>query len=245
MTKKEFDRQKESLTMEFRWEEAIRLCRDYAEDCRQSGDPDSLAEALYVFYSELSMHGSEEEARSVFDDLFALRKALAQHSLKENGEAYARLLNIKASITDNIEEAVACQEEAIDIYKRLGLYNVEGFDIGFDDAFGFLGKLYCFKGDYASCIHYTTIALERALREGDDEFNIGLYLRRLGIAYLLSGNTQMAHDSILKALDCFEYSNKTEPDPTTTPFVIDSCHQLLSECDGRTHPDEFYQQWMI
>ena len=245
MTKEEFDRQKESLTMEFRWEEAIRLCRDYAEDCRQSGDPDSLAEALYVFYSELSMHGSEEEARSVFDDLFALRKAFAQHNLKENGEAYARLLNIKASITDNIEEAVACQEEAIDIYKRLGLYNVEGFDIGFDDAFGFLGKLYCFKGDYASCIHYTTIALERALRESESDFNIGLYNRRLGIAHLLTDNTQKARECIQKALDCFVRSSETEPDPYADPDVIDSCRQLLAECAGRTHPDEFYRQWMI
>lgn len=231
--------------MESRWEEAIRLCRDYAEECRQSGDPDSLAEALYNLYSELSVHGIEEDARSVFEDLFALRKALAQHNLKENGEAYALLLNLKTSITDNIEEAVACQEEAIDIYKRLGLYDGEGFDIGFDDAFGFLGKLYCYKGDYASCIHYTTIALERALREGESDFNIGLYIRRLGIAHLLTDNTQKARECIQKALDCFVRSSETEPDPNTDPDVIDSCRQLLLECNGRTHPDEFYQLWMI
>lgn len=233
MTKEEFVRQKENLTMDFRWEDVILLCRNYAEECRQSGDPDKLAEALYSLYSELGVHGSEEDARSVFEDLFALRKALAQHSLKKNGEAYARLLNLKASITDDIEEAVACQEEAIDIYKRLGLYDEEGFDIGFDDAFGFLGRLYCYKGDYASCIHYTTIALERALREDESDFNIGLYNRRLGVAHLMTGNTQKARECIYKAQDCFVRSSKTEPDPYADPDVIDSCRWLLAECDRR------------
>ena len=245
MTKEEFNHHKEYLSMHLRWDDLIRLCRNYEEECRQNGDLDNLAETLEYLYFELSMHGTEEEAKDVFDDLFALRQALAQHNFKEYGKDFAIMLYRKAYTTDLIEEAVACQEEAIGIYKKLGLYDEDGFDIDLEDAFGFLGQLYCYKGDYASSIHYTSIALKRALREGDDEFNIGLYLRRLGIAYLLSGNTQMARDSILKALDCFEYSNKTEPDPTTTPFVIDSCRQLLSECDGPQHPADYYWQWLI
>ena len=222
MTKEEFDRQKENLALEFRCEEVIRLCRNYARECRQSGDLDNLAEALDSLYVELSLHGDEEETKAVFDDLFALRKALAQHNLQENGEAYALMLHRKACTTNNIEEAVACQEEAIGIYKELGLYDEEGFDIEFDDAFGFLGQLYCYKGDYASGIHYTTIALERALREGDSDFNIGL-----------------------SALECFERSNEEDPDPYTYPEVADSCRQLLSECDRRSHPDDYYWQWLI
>lgn len=245
MTKEEFNRQKEHLTMDFRWEEAIRLCRNYARECRQNGDIDNLASALHSLYSELTVHGGEEEARAVFDDLFALRKALAKHNLQEDGEAYALLLNIKAYTSDDIGEAIACQEEAIDIYKKLGLYDSRGFDIGLDDAFGFLGKLYCYKGDYASGIRYTTLALERALREGDSDFNLGLYLRRLGVAHLSSGDTRKARESLLKALDCFVRSSRTAPDPYADPEVIDSCRQLLAECDHRTHPDEHYKQWLI
>ena len=245
MTKEEFNRQKEHLALELRWEDVIRLCRNYARDCRQRGDLDNLAKALDCLYVELSVRGDEEETKAVFDDLFALREALAQHNLKENGEAYALMLHRKAYTTENIEDAVACQEEAIDIYKKLGLYNEEGFDIGLDDAFGFLGQLCCYKGDYASGIHYTTIALGRALREGDSDFNIGLYLRRMGIAYLMTGNTIKARECILTALDCFERSRKTEPDPSADTDVINSCRQLLTECDGRSHPDDYYWQWLI
>ena len=229
MTKEEFDRQIENLSMDFRWEEAIRLCRNYAEECRQGGDMDNLAEALEVFCSELNLHGSEEEAQAVFDDLFALRKALATSDLQSDLLAYARMLHRKACSADDIAEAVACQEEAIGIYKELGLYDSRGFDICYDDAFGFLGKLYCYKGDYASGIHYTTIALERALREGDSDFNIGLYNRRLGIAHLLTGDPLKARECIQTALECFERSNEEDPDPYTYPEVADSCRQLLSE----------------
>lgn len=246
MTKEEFDRQKENLALEFRCEEVIRLCRNYARECRQSGDLDNLAEALDSLYVELSLHGDEEETKAVFDDLFALRKAMAQHRPATSDlQAYARMLHRKACTTNNIEEAVACQEEAIGIYKELGLYDEEDFDIEFDDAFGFLGQLYCYKGDYASGIHYTTIALERALREGDSDFNVGLYLRRLGIAYLLTGDTPKARETIHTALDCFERSNEEDPDPYTYPSVIDSCRQLLSECDGPLHPADYYWQWLI
>ena len=245
MTKEEFDRQKENLALEFRCEEVIRLCRNYARECRQSGDLDNLAEALDSLYVELSLHGDEEETKAVFDDLFALRKALAQHNLQENGEAYALMLHRKACTTNNIEEAVACQEEAIGIYKELGLYDEEGFDIEFDDAFGFLGQLYCYKGDYASGIHYTAIALERALREGDSDFNVGLYLRRLGIAYLLTGDTPKARETIHTALDCFERSSLTGPDIDADTAVINSCRQLLSECDGPRHPADYYWNWLI
>lgn len=245
MTKEEFYRQKENLSMEFRWEELVRLCRRYVEECRQGGDPDLLAEALDCLYTELSVHFSEADARSVLDDLLALRKAFAQHNIKENGKAYALLLHRKACNTDNIDEAVSCQEEAVGVYKELGLYDPRGFDIGHDDAFGFLGQLYCYKGDYASGIHYTTLALERALREGGSDFNLGLYYRRLGIAFLLTGDTQKARGCICEALLCFERSSKTEPDPDADPVVIDSCRQLLSECDGPLHPDNYYWQWLI
>ncbi len=245
MTREEFERQRAYLSMESRKGDTIRLCRDYADECRKNGDMDNLNEALYCLYSELSLNGSEEEGMAVFEDLFALRKALSQHNLKEHGEAYASLLNIKAGCTDNIDEAIACQEEAIGIYDELGLSDSRGFDIGMEDAFGFLGKLYCYKGDYALGIHYTTIALERALREDESDFNIGLYNRRLGIAHLVMGNTQKARECIQKALGLFVSSSEKEPDPYADPGVIDSCRQLLAECDGRSHPDDFYQQWLI
>lgn len=207
---------------------------------------DNLAEALEVFCSELNLHGSEEEAQAVFDDLFALRKAMAQHRPAASDLlAYARMLHRKACSADDIAEAVACQEEAIGIYKELGLYDSRGFDICDDDAFGFLGKLYCYKGDYASGIHYTTIALERALREGDSDFNIGLYNRRLGIAHLLTGDPLKARECIQTALECFERSNEEDPDPYTYPEVADSCRQLLSECGGRSHHDDYYWKWLI
>lgn len=247
MTKEEFYRQKESLSTESRWEELIWLCQRYVEECRQSGDPDLLAEALDSLYSELILHGCESDVRLVFDDLMALRKALAQHNLKENGKAYARLLHLKACSTDNIDEAVSCQEEAIRIYKELGLYDPRGFDIGYEDAFGFLGQLYCYKGDYSSGIHYTTLALERALREEDVDFSIGLYYRRMGIAFLLTSDTQKARACFREAILCFERSSEAEPDPYTDPYpvVISSCLQLLSECDGPLHPDEYYWPWLI
>lgn len=245
MTKEEFNHQKERLTMEFCWEELFRLCRNYVEECRQSGDPDLLAEALDCLYTELSVHSSEADAMAVFDDLLALRKAFAQHNLKENGEAYALLLHRKSSNTDNIDEAVSYQEEAISIYKELGLYDRRGFNIGHDDAFGFLGQLYCYKGDYASGIHYTTLALERALKEGESDFNLGLYYRRLGVAYLLTGDTPNARGCIREASLCFERSSKTAPDPYADPDVIDSCRQLLSECDAPLHSDNYYWQWLI
>lgn len=245
MTKEEFNRQKERLTIEHRWEESILLCRRYVEQCRQSGNPDLLAEALGCLYAELGTHGSEADAKAVFDDLFALRLALAQHNLKENGEAYALLLHRKVCIADDIDEALSCQEEAVSIYKKLGLYDPRGFDIDQDDAFGCLGQLYCYKGDYAAGIHYTTLALERALREGDSDFNLGLYYRRLGIAWLLSGDSQNARGCIREALLCFERSSQTEPAPYADPSVIDSCRQLLSECDGPLHPDNYYWQWLI
>ena len=245
MTNEEFNRQKENLSTELRWEALIRLYRRYVEECRQDGDLDNLAEALDGLYVVLSAHGSEADAKAVFDDLFALRLALAQHNLKENGEAYARLLHRKVSIADDIDEALSCQEEAVSIYKKLGLYDPRGFDIDQDDAFGCLGQLYCYKGDYASGIHYTTLALERALREGESDFILGLYYRRLGIAHLLSGDSQNARVCIREALLCFERSSQTEPDPYADPSVIDSCRQLLSECDGTRHPDDYYWQWLI
>ena len=245
MTTEEFNRQNERLTTEHRWEESILLCRRYVEQCRQSGNPDLLAEALGYLYAELGTHGSEADARAVFDDLLALRKAFAQHNLKEHGEAYALLLHRKVCITDNIDEALSCQEEAVSIYKKLGLYDPRGFDIDHDDAFGCLGQLYCYKGDYAAGIHYTTLALERALREGESDFILGLYYRRLGIAHLLSGDSQNARGCIREALLCFERSSETEPDPYADPEVIDSCRQLLSECDGTRHPANYYWQWLL
>ena len=175
---------------------------------------DNLAEALEVFCSELNLHGSEEEAQAVFDDLFALRKALATSDLQSDLLAYARMLHRKACSADDIAEAVACQEEAIGIYKELGLYDSRGFDICYDDAFGFLGKLYCYKGDYASGIHYTTIALERALREGDSDFNIGLYNRRLGIAHLLTGDPLKARERRWNASNA---PTRKTPIPIPTP----------------------------
>ena len=245
MTQEEFNHQRERLIIEHRWEDLILLCRRHADQCRQSGDPDLLAEALGCLYDELGTHGSEADARTVFGDLLALRKAFAQHNLKENGEAYARLLHRKVCITDDIDEALSCQEEAISIYKELGLYDPRGFDIDQDDAFGCLGQLYCYTGDYASGIHYTTLALERALREGGSDFNLGLYYRRLGIAWLLSGDSRNARVSICDALECFERSSQTEPDPDADPEVIDSCRQLLSECYGPLHPADYYWQWLI
>ena len=245
MTNVEFNRQKESLTMELPWDDLVRLCRRYVEQCRQSGDPDLLADALDSLYTELSVHFSEADAAPILDDLLSLRKALAQHNLKAYGKAYARLLHRKACNTDNIDEALSCQEEAIGVYKEMGLYHPRGFDIGHDDAFGCLGQLYCYKGDYASGIHYTTLALERALQEGDSDFNLGLYYRRLGIAFLLTGDSQNARGCFREALLCFERSSQAEPDPVADPVVIDSCRQFLSECDGPLHPDGYYWQWLI
>lgn len=245
MTNEEFNRQKENLSEELRWEDLISLYRRYVEQCRQDGDLDNLAEAMYGLSLELSVHGSEADAKAVFEDLLALRKAFAQHNLKAYGEAYALLLHRKVCITDDIDEALSCQEEAIGIFKELGLYDPRGFDIDQDDAFGCLGQLYCYKGDYASGIHYTTLALERALREGESDFIPGLCYRRLSIAHLLSGNSQNARGCIREALLCFERSSQTEPDPYADPEVIDSCRQLLSECDGPLHPADYYWQWLI
>lgn len=245
MTNEEFNRQKENLSEKLRWEDLISLYRRYVEQCRQDGDLDLLAEAMYGLSLVLSVHGSEADAKAVFDDLLALRKAFAQHNLKAYGEAYALLLHRKICITDDIDEALSCQEEAIGIYKELGLYDPRGFDIDDEDAFGCLGQLYCYKGDYASGIHYTTLALERALREGEYDFVLGLYYRRLGIAFLLSGDSRNARGCIREALLCFERSSQTEPDPYADPEVIDSCRQLLSECDGPLHPADYYWQWLI
>lgn len=62
---------------------------------------------------------------------------------------------------------------------------------------------------------------------------------------LYEGNSQNARISICEALECFERSSQTEPDPYADPSVIDSCRQLLSECDGPLHPADYYWQWLI
>ena len=88
----------------------------------------------------------------------------------------AMLLHRKSiSESVSVEEAIAYHKGAMDIYKRLGLYNEKGFDIGLEDAFGFLGRLYCFNGDYALGIHYTTIALKRAIKDAKGDFLICIY----------------------------------------------------------------------
>ena len=46
MTKEEFNRQKENLSSELRWEDLISLYRRYVEECRQNGDPNPDADPL-------------------------------------------------------------------------------------------------------------------------------------------------------------------------------------------------------
>ena len=121
----------ERLQMENNREGRIRLYREYEKCCREMGDPDGLADTLKSLCFELSLSGREEEAEDVFGELFELRKTLAQVDFEKYGKAYARLLSSKASSWScDIDEAIACQEEAIEIYRRLGLYDEKGFDIG-------------------------------------------------------------------------------------------------------------------
>ena len=249
MTKEHYYRQLEVLQTEGDREEAIRLCREYEKFCRENGDLDELASVLDTLSWELGV-SEHPDARKVFDDLLELRKALAHNNLKTYGQAYALLLHRKSyTWAESNDEAIACQKEAMDIYKHLGLYDEKGFDIELEDAFGYLGKLYCFNGEYEMCIRYTRTALERFLKNTDTDssadFQIALYYRRLGISHLCLGDTDAARNCLQKALDYFNRAEQAEPDPYTFPDVIGSCRILLEECNGRTFPDEYYQQWMI
>jgi tetratricopeptide (TPR) repeat protein len=251
MTKDEYIRRLDILTSATDREEEIRLCREYEASCRHEGDIDELAGVLERLSSTLYISEHREaEAREVFNDLLELRKALAQNDFNKYGQAYALLLNRKAyTCADSVDEAIACHEEAMDIYKRLELYDEKGFDIGMEDAFGFLGKLYCFKEDYATGIRHTMTALERILKEaGSDsstDFQTGIYYRRMGIAHLCLGHSDTARDCLQKALKYFTRAEQSDPDPYAFPDVIVSCQLLLEECNGRTCPDEYYQQWLI
>lgn len=246
LSHKKYQEQLARLRMENKREELIRLYREYERCCREEGDLDGLATVLEPLSYELSVSGREEEATDVFCDLFELQKALAQHDFKKYGEAYALLLNRKASSwSRDIDEAIACQEEAIDVYKRLGLYDEKGFDIGYEDAFGFLGRLYCFRGDYEKGIRYTKMALERALDAAENDFLIGVFYRQLCIAYLSLDDTTEARACLLKAQVFFIRSEQADPDPCTFPYITESLRLLMAECDKRTHTDEFYRQWLI
>lgn len=242
MTKEEYNYRMGRLRMECNRAEVIRLCREYEKSCREEGDLDGLAEVL----NQLSFELPDDEAKEVFDDLYELRKALAQNDFKTYGEVYALLLHRKSCTwSRDVDDAISCQEEAIDIYKRLGLYEERGFDIDYEDAFGYLGKLYCFKGNYELGIRYTTTALERAMQTNDNDFLIGLYYRRLSVAHLSLNDTATARDCIREALEYFTRAEQADPDPDTFPEVKNSCRQLLEECNERKYTDEFYQQWMI
>ena len=242
MTSEEYRRRIEGFRRENDRAGAIRLCREEERRCREEGDLDGLATAL----NELSYELPDKEAREVFDDLRELRKALAQNDFRTYGEDYALLLHRKSySWAHDVDEAIACQEEAIDIYKQLGLYDERGFDIGDEDAFGYLGKLYCFKGSYTLGIGYTTTALKRALQTNDNDFLIGQYYRRLGVAHLSLNESDAARDCIQKALKHFTRAERADPDPYTFPGVLESCRRLLKECDGRTLPEKDYEQWLI
>lgn len=46
MTKEEFNRQKENISSELRWEDLISLYRRYVGECRQNGDPNPDADPL-------------------------------------------------------------------------------------------------------------------------------------------------------------------------------------------------------
>lgn len=46
MTNEEFNRQKENLSSELRWEALIRLYRRYVGECRQNGAPNPDADPL-------------------------------------------------------------------------------------------------------------------------------------------------------------------------------------------------------
>lgn len=243
-TYKTFQEQLERYWMEGDREKAISFCREYAECCREVEDWERLADVLDDLKHELHISGREDEANKVFADLFELRKAMAQQDFEKYGEAYALMLNRKSCSCD-IDEAIACQEEAIDIYKRLGLYDEKGFDIGLDDAFGHLGLLYCHKGDYELGIRYTTIALERALNDDDNHFIIGLFYQRLCIAHLSLDNLTSARTCLLKSQDYFARDEQENPDPDTFPHIAEINSALMTECDKRTHSDEYYKQWLI
>ena len=245
MTKEYYCKHLVALQTEGDREDVIRLCREYEKFCRKNGDLDGLAEVLDTLSMEMDV-SEHPDARIVFDDLLELRKALAQNDFISYGQAYALLLNrYSYTWTETADEAIAYQKEAMDIYKQLGLYDEKGFDIGFEDAFGYLGKLYCFNSDYTLGIHYTTIALERALIDAGNDFLIGIYYRRLGIAYLSIDNTTTSRQLFQKAIEYFTNANQTDPDPIVYPEVTGSCCQLLKECNGRTHSDEYYKQWLV
>ena len=245
MTREDLVRCEEELMFKSRYDDLFELYKEYENECRQNGDLEELAYALeYLSFFRIS-EGREEELKAYLDDLVELRKALAQHDYKKYGEAYAILLTRKSYNTPSVFESIECHKEAINIYKKLGLYDDAGFDIGNEDAFGYLGQLYCYQDDYELGIHYTTIALKRAIAVRDNDFNVGLYYRRLSVAYLSMGEAENARKSIQKAQEYFKMAESYDYDPDTYADLFGSCRQLLTECDERGHSNEFYKQWLI
>ena len=246
MNKEYYHKQLDSLQTDGSRDDVIRLCREYEKFCRKNGDIDELDAVLETLITNMGAEKYSDEERRVFDDLLELRKALAQHDFEQYGQSYAHILHRKSFFCwCDIDEAISCHQRAIYIYKLLGLYDERGFDIDYEDVFGYLGKLYCYKGNYKLGIRYTATAVEHAKEIGECDFLIGIFYRRLTIAYLSLDDTETARGCIQNAQKHFMLAEQADPDPYAFPEINESCRQLLKECDGRRHTDEYYQQWLI
>lgn len=249
MRKEEFEERRDQLILENDWDNLDYLCRKYEYDCSTRGDVDGQAEAIdsQIFAQERLGH---ENPKEIFRKLFQLRKI----HFNDSTEAYAKTLVRKAvSWSYEINAAIDCLQEACSIYDMLISHNEGAYYADREEAIGQLGLMYCLKGcgdkpsaaDNMAGIHYTQMALDMASRERDCDFRMGIYHRRLGIAHLCMENTEIARDCLQKAIECFTRANEYDPDLEVYREVTDSCNQLLAECDQRTYPNEFYQQWLF
>ena len=191
------------------------------------------------------MHDQVVESLILFDELFEIRKSLAEQDFARYGEDYARILSEKATTWASAAEAIEYQKEAIEIYRRLGLYDSRGFNIGYEDAFGLLGQFYLYNSEYVPGIFYTKRALERAEREDAGDFCIALFCRRLAVGYLSLNDSIRAQGYAEVALEKFEASSRIDPDPEADDYVTESCRQIMKECKKRRLSKEAYKQWLV
>ena len=234
------------MELRIRLMQDVRSMTDRTENDNHLRELDAKARRLYDESLELLVHDQLVESLALFDELLEIRKSLAEQDFAHYGEDYAKVLSSKAtSWAESAADGIECQKEAIEIYRRLGLYDSRGFNIGYEDAFDVLGKLYLSNDEYVPGIFYTKRALERAEREDASPFCIGLLCRRLAVGYLMLNESVRAQGYAEVALEKFEKSKRIDPDPEADDDVIETCRQILKECKKRTHPKEFYHWWLV